>query len=429
MNQFTVPSLALFALAAGAVAQPAPLEARTAGLLVGDQDVDAIYRVRDLNGDRDALDVGERTLWLDASNASGLPGPFGSVLTMFQSASGAVFIGEGDTDTVYRAFDLNADGDALDAGEVRVWISPANAAGYFLPTPSGIWETEPGVVFVFNVGTVSTPGDAIYRTQDLNADGDANDPGEMVLWFDVEGEVGDSSAFELVFIGNRAFWTDLRGGNTDAILWAEDLNSNGEISGSEWGIFMDVNNAFGAPVGIGLKTDGTSLYVAHNLSSADQSLYRLTDLNGNGVIDSADEAVQVWNESLAPTGVVLGSIFTLAIGPETSVALGSSGSNEADAVLLLQDLDSDRRFTSADESLLFVGSGSATGEPAQRVRALEFVSCPADLNLDGQVDFFDVQRYLAWFSAGDPRADLIADNNFDFFDVQAYLNMFSAACS
>ncbi|MCL4221682.1 MAG: hypothetical protein KJZ65_09990 [Phycisphaerales bacterium] len=55
-------------------------------------------------------------------------------------------------------------------------------------------------------------------------------------------------------------------------------------------------------------------------------------------------------------------------------------------------------------------------------------SCPADTNNDGVLNFFDVQTFLAWFSAHDDRADFIDDNVFNFFDVQNFLAQFSAGC-
>jgi hypothetical protein len=54
--------------------------------------------------------------------------------------------------------------------------------------------------------------------------------------------------------------------------------------------------------------------------------------------------------------------------------------------------------------------------------------CPADLNNDGVLDFFDVQTFLNAFSIEDPIADFTGDGLFDFFDVQAFLNAFSAGC-
>ncbi len=55
--------------------------------------------------------------------------------------------------------------------------------------------------------------------------------------------------------------------------------------------------------------------------------------------------------------------------------------------------------------------------------------CPVDLAVDNQLDFYDVQTYLSWFAAADPRADLTHDGVINFFDVQMYLRAFSEGCS
>jgi len=54
--------------------------------------------------------------------------------------------------------------------------------------------------------------------------------------------------------------------------------------------------------------------------------------------------------------------------------------------------------------------------------------CPADLNGDGSLDFFDISAFLGAFSAMDPAADFDHNGAFDFFDVSAFLAGFSAGC-
>ena len=54
--------------------------------------------------------------------------------------------------------------------------------------------------------------------------------------------------------------------------------------------------------------------------------------------------------------------------------------------------------------------------------------CPADLNGDDLLDFFDVSAFLAAFNAQDPVADFNGDDLFDFFDVSAFLAAFNAGC-
>lgn len=55
-------------------------------------------------------------------------------------------------------------------------------------------------------------------------------------------------------------------------------------------------------------------------------------------------------------------------------------------------------------------------------------ACPADLNGDGLLNFFDISQFLGAFSAGDPAADFNADGLIDFFDVSAFLGAFAAGC-
>ena len=54
--------------------------------------------------------------------------------------------------------------------------------------------------------------------------------------------------------------------------------------------------------------------------------------------------------------------------------------------------------------------------------------CIADWTGDGELNFFDVQEFLAAFAAQDPAADLAADGEFNFFDVAEFLDLFSAGC-
>jgi len=54
--------------------------------------------------------------------------------------------------------------------------------------------------------------------------------------------------------------------------------------------------------------------------------------------------------------------------------------------------------------------------------------CPADLNGDGTLNFFDVSAFLSAFAAHDPVADFSGDGLFNFFDVSAFLSAFAAGC-
>ena len=141
MSNWRIGTAIMFAASIAGVshAQPAPMSARIGGVLVGDLTLDTIYLTRDLNGDGDVSDPGETTVFFDDTNASGLAGSTGNIFAIFQSVDRSVYFADGGSDTVYRLRDLNNDRDAQDAGEAAVWFSAANAEGFGLPTPNGIW--------------------------------------------------------------------------------------------------------------------------------------------------------------------------------------------------------------------------------------------------------------------------------------------------
>jgi hypothetical protein len=57
-----------------------------------------------------------------------------------------------------------------------------------------------------------------------------------------------------------------------------------------------------------------------------------------------------------------------------------------------------------------------------------FVTCFADLNADGQSDFFDASSFMSLFQAEDPMADLNQDGEFNFFDVSVFLSAYDMGC-
>lgn len=56
------------------------------------------------------------------------------------------------------------------------------------------------------------------------------------------------------------------------------------------------------------------------------------------------------------------------------------------------------------------------------------VACRADLDGNGQLNFFDVALWLQSFNAQGPVADWNSDGLFDFFDITAFLVAFNAVC-
>ncbi|MEM6637873.1 MAG: Ig-like domain-containing protein [Pseudomonadota bacterium] len=326
------------------------------GVLVGDFDRDQLLFIQDLNGDGDARDPGETSVFFDETNLSGFPSPTGSVFNVFQGSDLAAYVGDGGSDTVWRLVDGNGDGDALDAGEATAWFTSANASGLTLPTPNGIAEGPDGAIYIVNAGTGSQPTDAVYRTIDLNGDGDADDAGESSIWIDLQTLIPSSSAFDISFVGDVAFVNDTAGGSPNVIWRLEDVNGDGSISIDEASRFVDENMSFGAPVDFANAPgpDG-SLYTLSLFppDSGPAALYRLSDLNGSGQIDEAAEAEEVWNSDALPEGFDFSIGFSVATDEDGRVVLTANSFASTNDVVKLEDLNGDGDFLDAGETVIF----------------------------------------------------------------------------
>lgn len=54
--------------------------------------------------------------------------------------------------------------------------------------------------------------------------------------------------------------------------------------------------------------------------------------------------------------------------------------------------------------------------------------CPADMNLDRKLNFFDISLFLNMFTQERPLADLNRDGTFNFYDISALLQSYQAGC-
>ncbi|GAB4384993.1 MAG: hypothetical protein Kow0022_09280 [Phycisphaerales bacterium] len=148
----------------------------------------------------------------------------------------------------------------------------------------------------------------------------------------------------------------------------------------------------------------------------------LFDANGT-LLDFNDDYNDLTSR-LDIAGLPTGDYYLMAIGYNTDffdnfgVDVRAGGSSSTAGGTLLLDI-AGNPFVAA------VGAGRGFWYHFQ---VYDPAPCAADLNMDGNLDFFDVQAFLQAFSAQNPIADFVSDGIFNFFDVQAFLQAFSAGC-
>lgn len=251
---------------------------------------------------------------------------------------------------MYRLRDMNGDGDAQDAGESSVFFDGSNSAGIAFGVPSGLATDASGAVYLTLAGSVANnEPDAIVRLVDLNGDGDVQDSMEAVIWADLQAfKNGDSVPFEIIIQEDGSALYIEFAGSPDSIRLLRDLNGNGVIDVNEQSVFID-DGTFGVDFGFSLAADSGILVQTNSGSS--QGLWRLNDLDGSGTIDSDQEVEFLWSETQNADGLTIGTSFDLDAGAGGRVFLLDSGTN--DHIVVLEDLNSDGDYLDAGESKIF----------------------------------------------------------------------------
>lgn len=406
---------------------------------------DSIYRFVDLNADGDVVDNGldgpEVTVFFGPGNASGFLG-VGSAQAIYTLGHDDLLAADGEESGGYvtrvlRLRDLNSDADAMDAGEATVFwnaLLPLPGSPNF-DRPKAIWTGDDGALYLADNNTINFDSDtpeAVWRLEDLNADGDVNDAGEVTEWLELS-PIGSAFGFicedfQLAPAG-RIFFCNQTSSSNRTNLWIiePDLSltpfaSNDELFGQSF-----------KPTGLALQP-GTGIPVLVGVDILDNSrLITLTDSNANGYIDDNSEAPSLYRSDLSASGLTFdyNNSLDLDFAPDGSLWLLDLA---ADRILRFQHTNFNNNFNDPGESSVIYSSAeaAAVGLPTTDFpRTIAFAVAPAcipDFNHDGELNFFDVQAFLAAFSAGNGSADLNHDTVLDFFDVLAFLDLFSAGC-
>lgn len=333
--------------------------------------VRAVLRLVDLNGDGDAQDAGEGAVFYDTTALS--PDPVVSdPESIAVLADGSVVVGDTETGRIVRLLDLDGDGAALSLGEATVYYSGAN--GPSLTDLDTLIADNSGVLFAVN-----EDDGLILRLVDANGDGDADDVGENSIWLDPSATPASDPNDAALVMGATGPVLYVADGASDAVWRLEDTDRSGSIDRPEEAteFFADGGALLSTPSGIVVSAP-TAPPEPPQVTEVAPS--RGSILGGEEITISGANLETVTELEFVGSGTAaMGVAFTLeADGSLSCVAPAQTGPGSVDLVL--------------------VGTGGTTTAVAAYEYAVPFVRGDADGS--GSVEITDVVRILEYLYAG-----------------------------
>lgn len=350
----------LLALATAQVPPALPWP-RTLDLLVVDSTFDGIWRLADQNQDGDYEDAGEITVYYsDAVGAYVWSSPW----AIATAVDGTVYASDVGTDAIYALRDGNGDGDANDPGEHRIFFDGTNAAGLPIPQAYGLTVDAIGRVFVA-VNNASSPAgpDRILKLEDLNADGDALDANEATDYYSLPGTTG-ALALSIptkVVVGpdGNVYYTEAGTGFTKGVWRLVDSNQNGHCNDAGEASLFWTPPFTASPNYWALAVDASGHFLVADHSNNEQ-VWRAQDANQNGTIEPAEQTL--FHQS---TGSFW---YDVVVRDDGSVLL--SDSDTTDKVTALRDLNADGDALDLGETTLAYFATTASQAIATRGAAM-----------------------------------------------------------
>ena len=421
----------LAALVIAATTVPAAAQPRLV-VFVHDQSSDEIIRIVDRNGDGDAHDPGEVTLFFDD----------GPPITGVDNAQGMVALDPWTLmatdnfapDNIVMLFDLDRNGDAFGPNESIVWFDGTLPSGLTMTNPADLRLRADGSFFLLDNNTLDTTRpEAIYVLDDAN--GNLNiDPGEITLFHELSPVgVSATTTFDVVEDNNGFVYTlDITDPNQIESIDVIDPITNQR---SEWLSSQTLFNLRGFVMGSTFELEfnpgrNEVIFGATNLGSA-QHILAARDINGSGVIDAPAEIRVLWSESSHADGFDTGSPRDFWRSPDGRLLWTDA---LRDRIMLLNDLNNDGDYNDAGETSVYFDAATASANALPTLTLplslAGAVLCPADLAAPfGTLNFFDLAAYIQSYNQQDPAADLAAPfGEFNFFDLAAYLALYNAGC-
>lgn len=402
---------------------------------------DSVVRLRDLNGDGDYHDAGEATRFFGPGNADGWLG-VGSAQCLLVLGPDDVLAADGEEaggyqTRVLRLRDLNGDGDAMDPGEATEFWNAMLPIGVNYDRPKDMLLLPDGAILLADNNTINFDNDtpaALWRLEDQSGDGDVNEPNEVSLHLEL-APVGQPFGF--VFedfkrdAAGRIWLSNQESSSNDGSVFIIEP----DLSVHEFAADVDLVGILLAKIGMTLHpSTGNPVFAAVDIFE-NRRIVELTDTNGNGVIDSTAELLTRFRTDVAVEPITwdYNTAMDVDFDPHGTLWLLDYANT---TILAFRDANSDGDYNDAGEARVAYHSPTADASGSvfidyPRTIAFACAGGRADFDLDGQVDVSDLGVLLSNFGRTDAIAaegDANGDGVVDVTDLGTCLGEFGGAC-
>ncbi len=407
---------------------------------------DSVVRLRDLNSDGDFNDANEATQFFGPGNADGWPG-VGSAQTILALGFDDVLAADGeesgDFETrIYRLRDLNGDGDAMDAGEATEFWDSMLPIGVNFDRPKDLLFGPDGALYMADNNTINfdydTP-EAIWRLEDLNADGDVNDTDEVSLYYELSppeehfGFICEDFKFDST---GRLLFSNQESSSNTGMIWI----INPDLTAFQYADDTEILGLGFAAVTMTLHPETERPVMVGFDIFENRRIMELVDYNGNGYIDDNDEILNRYRSDLAAEPF----FWNYQSSGPTDLDYAPDGSlwlllNVDDFAIRFIDLNGDGDYNDENEAMEVyraTEAGNNGGFATTYPRCVTFavVNTPGDMDCDGDVDFDDINPFVlalsgqAGYEAVWPdcrwlNGDVDGNGTVDFDDINPFVTL------
>ena len=342
------------------------LFAGSPSLMVADSSRDHLVHLQDLDSDGRYDGPGEASIFYDDSSA----GPQLSVPTALIATSHELLLLDGGTlDALIALQDLDGDGTANSAGEVRI-LYDDDSAGPDLVVPISMTLEREGRIFIADRSTTRRH---VLLLVDQDGDGDMDSPGESSIWLQRDGNPQLSDLFlptAVLHIGDGQVL--VADASNSWIYRCQDLDGDGIVEGDDevvpW-FTAGTENSILTVDAMERRSDGSIFICDEDLGT----VLHLHDLDANGTISDLEVTHFIDGQSPYSSVQAPRRLFSL---PGGALLIGEP---DQDGIFTAEDLDGDGNANAIDEQQPVYIDG---GELLPSVAGISLVPGPLSIHID-----------------------------------------------